>query len=299
MKIPFENHFDTLGKVMGTLLKCGIFVGSACVVAYSLRIGRFPQGLTLGDSLLLLMAAICFGTIASLFVYSLVGLGITLSPLVRVFLWLAGKVMPKFARILKEGPYTLAPLSWFAALGALFAIVIIFALAQRDLSMTWNLPLLSITLYFLYSIYTSANSQIIGLSKIVDSPFETSLRADYGTHDKLTKLKTARWAAPLLIVTVPLLLGGATGELLDASMRAAKIRIESPIIYVKRPYSSLMPKALVNPALQAPEGYIAYKGTRILFHGFGMVTVLAFEDGHRRRTLDIPNEYIIVERSRN
>jgi hypothetical protein len=299
MKIPFENHFDTFGKVIGALLKCGIFVGSTCVVAYSLRIGRFPQGLTLGDSLLLLMAAICFGAVASIFIYSLVGLGITLSPLVRMTFWVASKLVPKFAKSIKDAPYTLAPLSWFAAFGALFAILIIFALAQRDVSSAWNLPLLSIALYFIYSVYASAGNQLVKLLAIVDSPVESTLKADYGTRDKISKLKTARWAAPLCIVAVSLFAGGATGEVLDASMRAAKIRIESPIIYVKQPYSSLMPKALVNAGLQAPTGYITYEGVSILFHGFGTVTVLAFEDGHRHRTLDIPNEYIIIERSPN
>ena len=148
----------------------------------------------------------------------------------------------------------------------------------------------------MYSIYLSASSQLIELARIVESPVETSLRADYNTLHKISKLKVSRWAAPLSIVTVPLLLGGATGEVLDASMRAAKIRIESPIVYIKQPYSSLVPTTLVTPVLQAPDGYLVYKGVTVLFHGFGTVTVLTFDDGQRRRTLDIPNEYIIVER---
>ena len=176
------------------------------------------------------------------------------------------------------------------------AVPIIAVVAQRDITLAWNLPLLSIFLYFMYSIYLSASSQLIELARIVESPVETSLRADYNTLHKISKLKVSRWAAPLSIVTVPLLLGGATGEVLDASMRAAKIRIESPIVYIKQPYSSLVPTTLVTPVLQAPDGYLVYKGVTVLFHGFGTVTVLTFDDGQRRRTLDIPNEYIIVER---
>jgi hypothetical protein len=112
----------------------------------------------------------------------------------------------------------------------------------------------------------------------------------------MAKLKEARRATPLFIVIVPLLLGGASGEVLDATMRAAKIRLESPIVYIKQPYSSLMPKALVASALQAPADHVPYKDVTVLFNGFGTITVLAFKDGKRRRTLDIPNEYIIVER---
>lgn len=296
MKIPFEDHFDTLGKLLGALVKFGIFVGGACVVAYSLRIGRFPQGLTVGDSLLLVMAAICFGAVVSIFISSLVGLGITLSPLVRLVVWLASKYSPRFANTVKKSPYALAPFSWLAALGAMFAVIIIILLAQRDLSLAWNLPLLSIALYFMYSIYVSATGQLLELSRVVESRIETSMRSDYSTLNRMAKMKESRLAALLLIVTVPLLLGGATGEVLDASMRAAKIRLESPIVYIKQPYSSLMPQALIAPAVKAPPDYLVYKGVTVLFNGFGTVTVVAFKDGARPRTLDIPNDYIIVER---
>ena len=297
MKIPFEDHFDTFGKILGALLKFGIFVGGACVVAYSLRIGRFPQGLTIGDSLLLLMAAICFGAVVSLFISSLVGLGITLSPLVRIFFWCAGKLSPKFAKTLSNSTYALASLSWWAALGAAFAVLIIVQVAQRDLSLAWNLPMLSIFLYFMYSVYVSAGTQLVELTRVVNSRVETPQRSDYSVVRKMAQLKIARWAAPLSIVTVPLLVGGATGELLDASMRAAKIRLESPIVYIKQPYSSLMPKALISPALHPPADYVVFESVTVLFNGFGTVTVVAFQDGAKRRTLDIPNDYIIVERN--
>lgn len=295
MKIPFEDNFDKFGKVIALLLKFGIFVGGACVVAYSLRIGRFPQGLTLGDSLLLVMAAICFGAVMGIFIFSLIGLGVMLSPLVRLVFFIASKLAPKFAKTINDAPYKLAPISWFAAFGSIFAFLIIIQLAQRDISLAWNLPLLSIGLYFMYSVYVSSGNQLVELARIVESPVETSWQGDYRTLHKMSKLKASRWIAPLFIVTIPLLFGGATGEVLDASMRAAKVRIESPVVYLKQPYSSLMPKMLITSTLQAPAGYVVYKGVTILFHGFGKTTVLAFADGRRRRILDVPNEYIIVE----
>jgi hypothetical protein len=297
MKIPFEEHSEKFGKVIAAMLKLAIFLGGACVVAYSLRIGRFPQGLTIGDSLLLVMAAICFGAVASLFVFSLVSLGIMLSPMVRFSFWITGKIIPKFANAIKKSPYTLAPLSWFAAVGALFAVLIIVGLAQRDIMLAWNLPLLSIALYFVYSVSVSSHKQLVELGRIVDSPVDTPLRTDYGTHQRIAKLKVSRLAGPTLIVTTSLFFGGATGEVLDASMRATKIRIESPTVYIKQPYASLMPKALISATVQAPTDYVAYKDVTVLFHGFGTVTVLAFRDGSRQRTLDIPNDHLVVERN--
>lgn len=297
MKIPFEEHSEKFGKVIAAMLKLAIFLGGACVVAYSLRIGRFPQGLTIGDSLLLVMAAICFGAVASLFVFSLVSLGIMLSPMVRFSFWITSKIIPKFGNAIKKSPYTLAPLSWFAAIGALFAVLIIAGLAQRDIMLAWILPLLSIALYFVYSVSVSSHKQLVELGRIVDSPVDTPSRTDYGTHQRIAKLKVSRLAGPTLIVTTSLFFGGATGEVLDASMRAAKIRIESPTVYIKQPYASLMPKALVSATVQAPTDYVAYKDVTVLFHGFGTVTVLAFRDGPRQRTLDIPNDHLVVERN--
>lgn len=296
MKFPYEDYFDTFGKVLGALIKLGIFVGGSCVVVYSLRIGRFPQGLSVGDSLLLVMAGICFGAAVGVFIASLVGLGVTLSPLVRLVFWIASKASRKFANTVNKSPYALAPLSWFAALGALLAVIIIVRVARREPSLAWNLPLLSITLYFIYSVFVSAGRQLVELMRVVESRVDTPLRSDFSTLNRIAKLKEARWAAPLFIVTIPLFFGGATGEILDGSMRAAKIRLESPIVYLKQPYSSLMPKALDAPTLQGPVDYVAYKDVTVLFNGFGTITVLAFKDGNRRRTLDIPNEYIIVER---
>jgi hypothetical protein len=112
-----------------------------------------------------LMAAICFGAVVSIFIYSLVGLGITLSPLVRLVFWIASRLSPMFAKAVKNSPYALASLSWFAVIGALFAVMIIAVLSQRDLSLAWNLPLLSIALYFLFSVYVSASSQLIELMR--------------------------------------------------------------------------------------------------------------------------------------
>lgn len=296
MKLPFEDHFDRFSAIFAALLKFGIFVGGACIVAYSLRIGRFPQGLSLGDSLLLVMAAICFGAVFSIFTLSLLGLGITLSPLVRATFWIAGKFSTKFAKTVEKSTYTLAPFSWLAALGGLFSAAIIFQLAQRDVSLYWNLPALSIFLYFMYSAFVSSSSQIVELAKVIESPVETSLRHDHRMLHRFSQMKMARWITPLSIVAITLLFSGASGEILDASMRAAKIRIESPTVYIKQPYSTLMPKTLTASGMPVPDGYQVYKHVTVLFNGFGTVTVLAFMDGQRRRTLDVPNEYVIIER---
>ncbi len=196
MKIPFEEHSEKFANVIAEMLKLAIFLGGACVVAYSLRIGRFPQGLTIGDSLLLVMAAICFGAVASLFVFSLVSLGIMLSPMVRFSFWITGKIIPKFANAIKKSPYMLAPLSWFAAIGALFAVLIIVRLAHRDIMLDWNLPLLSIALYFVYSVSVSSHKQLVelGSARRVDARNENPYRVTDGLYQATLRILDAEGA---------------------------------------------------------------------------------------------------------
>lgn len=95
---------------------------------------------------------------------------------------------------------------------------------------------------------------------------------------------------------MPMLVGGVSGQLLDAAMRAANVRIEKSTIYVKEPYSSLLPKSLISKSQIAPKEYMAFDGLVVLFKGFGKTTVISFADGVTARKLEIPNDQLIIEK---
>ena len=78
-----EQNLESVLKIVAVSSKFGVLVGGICVIAYSLRINYFPQDLSVGDGLLFIMAAACFGVIYAFFVGSLVSLGITVSPATR------------------------------------------------------------------------------------------------------------------------------------------------------------------------------------------------------------------------
>ena len=92
----FESAMDSLMKVAGAAIKLSIALGSACVILYSIRIGHFPQGLALGDGLLFLLTAGCFGFLYVFFMAGLVGLGSCLSPLTNQALKLSSWLISKF-----------------------------------------------------------------------------------------------------------------------------------------------------------------------------------------------------------
>lgn len=275
--------------------KFGVLVGGTCVLIYSLRINYFPQDLSLGDGLLFLLAAACFGVIYVFFTASLVSLGMCLAPVVRVgfsmYTWGSNRFLGKSAKPVHQ----LAKFEWPAVLLALFAVFSIFALGRREIMAYWNLPLLSIALYLFYSVYLSSGNKIKEIDLVKNSLLHIEDKENFTKLGDPEKLRAVQLFSLLTILIVPLLCGGVSGQLLDAAMRGAQLRIEKPIIYVREPYSSLFPRALVSKR-SAPKDYTAFDGTVILFKGFGKTTVVSFPDGSIERKLEIPNDQIIVEK---
>jgi len=77
-------------------------------------------------------------------------------------------------------------------------------------------------------------------------------------------------------------------------MRAAHVRIEKAILYVKEPYSTIIPQSLISKNVTSPKDYTAFEGAVVLFKGFGKTTIVSFSDGTTVSKLEIPNEDIII-----
>lgn len=290
-----EKNIESLSKIVTAASKFGVLVGGVCVVSYSLKIDHFPQDLSIGDGLLFLMTAACFGFVYVFFMVSLVALGISLSPatrlVVRQILWVINLFRKREIRQL----YEFAPFEWLAVLFALFSIIIIFALGNRDPSMYWSLPLLSIGLYFFYSVYKSSDNKLKRIEAVENSVLHTAEKEEILQLGIPEHLRKAQLFSIAMILLVPLALGGLTGQLLDAAMRMAHVRVEKATIYVKEPYSSLITKSATAKNRNSPAGYTAFDKVIVLFKGFGKSTVISFQDGSTSRNLEIPSDQVIVE----
>lgn len=290
-----EQNLESISKIATASSKFGVLMGSICVIAYSVRISYFPQDLSVGDGLLFIMAAACFGVIYAFFVGSLVSLGIFTSPATRGVFDLIVKGINLFKKRKIQPEHKLAPFEWSSPLFAIFAITIILLFGRKDSRVYWSLPLLSVTLYFFYSVYLSCGKKIKEIEAIKNARVHTEAKQNIAQLGNIEKFRTAQVVSLLTILVVPLLLGGVSGELLDAAMRTAHVRVEKVVIFVKEPYSSLLPKSLVSKDRPTPKDFTAFDGMMVLFKGFGKTTVISFADGTTTKQLEIPNDQIIVE----
>lgn len=290
-----EASIERFSKLANVGFKFSLALGSICVIVYALRIGYFPQGLSLGDGLLLLIAAGCFGVVYALFVGCILSLGVSLSPIIRLIFRVILWGMKKITGSTKQPVHKLAPFKLIAIPFALITVAFIWKFGQRDMAAYWKLPLLSIFLYLIYSAALSLREKARQAEKLVSSVVytpekEQALRSgDVERHSSIYLFLIG------CMMLLPLMIGGVSGQLLDGAMRLAHVRIEQPIIYVKAPYNALLPASLIAQALQVPEGYTAYGDIAVLFKGFGNTTVLAFKDGEYQRQLEVPNDEVIVE----
>jgi len=255
-------NFEQIGKSVEALLKAmtffskiGILAGGICVLGYFLRIGHFPQGLTIGDGLLFMLTAVCFGIIYLLFVVSLVSLGVVMSPvskgLTKLYIWLY-----KFRKTRPPSQvYDFAKFSLEHFIFAIFAVLFILVLGRDN------------------SSFISAGAKIRNLEFAENSPFKIEEYGDLA-QAKIKKLRKAQMLSLGLILIMPILLGGVTGQLLDGAMRQANIRIESATIFVKEPYASLVPSVKRSKTQPLAMQYVKFDGILILSKGIGNMTVL-------------------------
>ena len=291
-----ESTAESFSKLTTAALKLSIGLGSACVILYALRVGHFPQGLALGDGLLFLLAASCFGGVYAMFVACMVSLGVCMSIIVRpVF-----SIVYEYARRKtggKKAKYELARFNWRAIPLAIVAGVLIWGLGRRDIAAYWNLPLLSIALYLFFSIAQSAGAQYRRHEKLLNSVIATPDKDALLQSGDAGKQKSAYLVSLTVVLLTPLIFGGVSGQLIDGAMRLAQVRIEHATIYVKAPYNALVPDTLLAKEVKVVEGYKPYAGVTVLFKGFGSTTVISFADGDLKRQLDVPNDQIIVEKT--
>lgn len=288
-----EELIETIMKAAATASTLGIFVGGICVGIYCSTIRYFPQEVSVGDGFLFIMIAACFGIVYGLFVWFLVSLGVFMSPAIRLVFKLILWATNKFRKT--ELDFPLAPFEWWSILFAPYSIFFIWALGINELK-DWGVVLLIvIVIYVGYSFSLSRKNKIREIEKTMDSSTNTE-EEKIAKLDELEKLKKRRQISFAFILVAPLFFGLPTaGQLLDGSMRLAHVRIEKSVVYVKEPFSGLLPESLIFENRNHLKGFTAFNGITILFRGLGKTTVIQFKDSNITRKIEIPNDQIIIE----
>ncbi len=271
---------ETIGKILTLIFKIGIFIGGLCIVIYSYHIGYFPQGISTGDTISFLIVSGYFGLLYSIFVSSLIGLGITTSLITKPIL--------KFVfRSNDSSQFALLPFSWWSLGFSVIAIIFIIILGYKDSIAFLSLPIIAITEYIFASIY-------VGASKAIEEiKFSESTHTVLRNHNS-AKLSTLKNISLGVILFVPIFYSGVSTLILEGAMRGINVRIEKPIIYVKETYASLLPQELISKEHPTPAGYTAFDNTTVLLRGFGNKTVISYPSKKGNFNLEIPNEEIIT-----
>ncbi|KAB7681707.1 hypothetical protein [Plesiomonas shigelloides] len=289
-----EKNIDRMSKIATAIAKLGVVIGALCITIYSLRIHHFPQDLSLSDGLLLFMMGSCFGIIYLLIIISFMNLGIVFSPIIKLIFKLIAWISNSFTSKKTVVKYQLAPFNLTSIPLSVVAIILIFKLGEKEPFLYFSLSTLTIGLYLFYSIYMSCAEKIknetlknnhalvIDVNKSMTNKFECE-------HNKRVQLISL-----FIMVFAPLFASGISGAILDAAMRATNIRIESSTVYIKEPYSSLIPKDLILDNLMTPKEYIALNKVTILFTGFGKNTIISFNNDSKVEKIKIPNDHIII-----
>ncbi|MNS49193.1 hypothetical protein D3C72_817930 [compost metagenome] len=289
------NDRIQLGRnLLSFIFTTGLALGGIVFIAYCLRIGYFPQGISFGDSVLFIFLAISFGFLYSLFVLCLTSLGITARPLwhglqkTKIFLSKKFKTSPANEEQIYftiEKPE--APLYILAAFG-IFFIVLLTHFEWKGIA----------TLVFCSFICASMWSKHVQNAHSIHLLGQKNdlLESESG---HLTQLKRMQPVFILMIILTPLTFGGITGAFLDGAMRMSNLRIDSAVVHIKEPYTTLMSEnGLVGDKSNFGNEYLKYSNVNVLFQGIGKNVVVEKNIGKDVISLPIPAESIFIVKAK-
>ena len=264
------------------------------VISYSLKINHFPQDLSIGDSILFAMAAICFGIIYTIFVGCLLSLGITISPITKFIGRKCLIILKKTRKIEPKRKIEFAPFEINSIGPSLIAVVAILILGQKEFVLYLTLPMQALGLYIFYSLYRDCGLRIKKITALSNSPIELEKTRDLSKLGNLEALKKAQLLLFAFIYMFPLVFGGIFGQLLETTMTMANVRVDKCTTYIKEPYANLIPNNTNNKE-NPLNGYKKFNNVKILFKGFGKTTVVEYHENNLLRKLEIPNDQIIIQ----
>jgi hypothetical protein len=117
-------------------------------------------------------------------------------------------------------------------------------------------------------------------------------------EDRQSKIKKV---SLLLILIAPAFISGSFSFLLDAAMRLANIRIDSPsiLVYVNNDYAELIPSEIArNEFSPKKPNYQAFSNVQVLFTGIGSSSYISYKSESEKTacSLAIPNDKLIIIR---
>ncbi|MCG8669374.1 MAG: hypothetical protein MI867_08155 [Pseudomonadales bacterium] len=234
------------------VLQLSIAVGLFILFFYVLRVGHYPTGITIGDGLLFVAIALCFGFLYSIISGLLFCIVITLTPFIRAiqraYFYIKRRTYhgeEKFDELPEIPKITLDEAN-YSVIG-FFGLIFLAILAFNDLSLFIGLA---------FSVFLMA---VIYWFRWVSS------RNNNGNEDS-----TKVWILHLAIYFVPLFVGKFQGGLIDSTMSTTGVRNEKAHVLFLGDYKSFVKSTIGD----SPNDI--YKA-KVLFQGVGSNSVIEIE----------------------
>lgn len=305
----FLNNYSQWHEVTLTAIKAIIAIGILCLVAYLLTIGYIPSEISFGDTLIFLLIFVACSIAYTGLSMMLFFFGISLMPIVYMIINKVDKYLPPHIRIGKKLPFPkISMITLAASLYLLYTI--------RDLLfLDWRISLyVAITASFIslfyYAFYLNRqkirefSNKFENLKDIIDDP-DASENLKTFARVKLKRLEihikdSIQIALFLILIPlVPMFFIGDLGKIfLDFTMQKTGVRIEKPTLYIKAPYADLIDLPKTSTKALAQQQTFIFKNAKVLFQGIGKNTLVSYTVKNIEKQIVIPNEYIIVERTR-
>ena len=305
----FLNQFSQWHDVVLTTIKAIIAIGILCLVAYLLTIGYIPSEISVGDTLIFLLIFVACSIVYTGLSIVLFIFGISLMPVVYMIFSTIDKYLPPHIRIGKKLPFPKISILTLAV--SIYFVYMIRGLLLLD----WKIGLyVAITASFIslfyYAFYLNRqkikefSNKFDNLKEIIDDPhasenLKTFAKAKLKRLELHIKDSIQIAFFLILIPLVPMFFIGDIGKVfLDYTMQKTGVRIEKPTLYIKVPYANLMDVPKTSTQELREQHTFIFKDAKVLFQGIGKNTLVSYKVKNIEKQIVIPNEYIIVERTR-
>jgi len=284
------QELERISKAISAVSVLIVFLGVSVIACYWIRVGYSPQNFTIGDGLLFVMAAACFGVIYIIYVSGMFFIAAAFFvPVWRYLLPITCKfIKPKDGSVPVFPPYDW----WWLCFAICMLLSFFLPILIKSPESWFGLLMTPFIISMCYIGYFSLGQKIQEAKENLNSK-ENVLEE----NAKIRNLRSNRVLIAIIgVFVIPIFFGGVTGLLIDVSMRIANIRIDNAIVYIKEPHSALLPNSLILEDRSKMNEFTAFEKVNILFRGIGSTALISFADGDAINTLEIPNDSLIVNR---
>lgn len=287
-----DQYIELISKTATTSFKLSIFIGGICITMYSISINHFPQDLSIGDGLFFSIVAWIFGTI---YLCTIGLLLLSSRVILNLLYYIAKKIKNKNKNEFLDTPREIEPYHWMSTIIAIS--VSIYFIAQNEWIKFIAILGCAVFIRTMFDLYRRCEENV---NKIEATIKRTPLKDTVSLNNHNAKIKQARKHKAIYIIIIliaPLSIGILATNLLNSTMQIIHTRVESAKIQIKEPYSQLIPESLKSTSSRQIIDYTAFENITILFKGLGKFTVISFKDGDNIKELEIPNEFLIIEKT--